>query len=138
MQLISVNLWAVLVSAIASMVIGSLWYSVLFGKVWINLMGFTEKSMKEAKEKGMTKSYLIMFVCSLITAYVLAHFAKYAGSVGVLGGLQLGFWVWLGFFATTLISTVLWEGKPVKLYLINVSHYLVTLVVMSIILSVWV
>ncbi|MBI3026774.1 DUF1761 domain-containing protein, partial [Candidatus Woesearchaeota archaeon] len=50
----------------------------------------------------------------------------------------LGFWVWIGFLATTQIGMVLWEGKPIKLYIINTLHYLVVLAVMSAILAVWV
>ena len=34
-----VNLWAVLAGTVASMVLGALWYSVLFGKAWKQLMG---------------------------------------------------------------------------------------------------
>ena len=53
-----VNLLAVLVSGVAAMVIGALWYSpLLFGKLWMNGMGFTEAKMKEMKEKGMAASY---------------------------------------------------------------------------------
>ena len=36
-----INFWAVLVSAIATMVIGFLWYSpILFANPWMRLMGF--------------------------------------------------------------------------------------------------
>ena len=37
--MMSVNYWAVFVSAIASMVIGSIWYGPLFGKMFIREMG---------------------------------------------------------------------------------------------------
>ena len=35
-----INIWAVLVSIVAMMVIGALWYSpVLFGNTWLRLIG---------------------------------------------------------------------------------------------------
>ena len=52
-------------------------------------------------------------------------------------GMQAGFWVWLGFIATTMIGIVLWEIKPVKLYLLIVAYYLISLLVMGSILALW-
>ncbi len=130
---------AILVTAIVAMALGALWYSpAVFGKMWMNLCGFTEKHMEEAKKKGMGKSMVLAFLAQLVMAYVLAHFVQYAGAAGsIVGGLQAGFWIWLGFIATTLLNSVLWEGKPVKLYLLNIAHYLLVLLVSGVILAVW-
>ena len=135
--IVNVNYLAVLVAAIASMVVGFLWYGPLFGKMWMGLMNFDKKKMNEAKKKGMGKTYVLAFVTSLIMSYVLAHFVNYVQAKTIADGVVLAFWLWLGFFATTQLGMVLWEGKPVKLYLINTLHYLVTLGVMSAILAVW-
>ena len=136
---VSINYLAVLVSAVASMIIGGLWYSpLLFGKLWIKLSNVTPKQIEEAKKKGMTKAYILMFISSLVMAYIIAHFVDYVQAVDMITALQLTFWIWLGFIVTVLLSSVLWEGKPVKLFLINISHYLVSIGVMSIILSLWV
>jgi hypothetical protein len=56
---------------------------------------------------------------------------------GVAAGLQSGFWIWLGFIATSQINSVIWDGRPVKLYLINVGYYLVSYLAMGSILAVW-
>lgn len=134
---VEVNVWAVLVCALVSMFIESLWYSpVLFGNVWLKLSGFNKRSMKKG-QKGMTKIYVLALLGSFVMAYVLAHFVEYTGSRTALDGFILGLWIWLGFEATVRLGTILWEGKPVKLYLLNTIYYLVTLVVMAIILSVW-
>lgn len=136
---VEINYLAVLVAALASIVLGSLWYSpVLFGKEWMKLSKITEKDVAAAKKKGgMWKYYLGAFVASLVTAYILAHFVDYAGATTIIGGLQLGFWVWLGFIVTTLLSSVLWEGKPVKLYLISIGYYLVLFLLMGALLAAW-
>mgnify|MGYP001580390221 CR=1 FL=1 len=135
---VSINYLAVVAAAVASMVIGFLWYGPLFGKQWMALMKFDAKKMKEAQKKGMGKIYALAFLTSLIMSYVLAHFVDYVEAKTIADGIVLGFWVWIGFLATTQIGSVLWEGKPVKLYLINTLHYLVALAVMSAILAVWV
>lgn len=133
---VSINYLAVLVAAIVSMVIGFLWYGPLFGKQWMQLMNFDKKKINEAKKKGMGKIYTLAFLTTLIMSFVLAHFVDYVEAKTITDGIILGFWVWIGFLATTQIGSVLWEGKPVKLYLINTLHYLVTLAVMAAILAV--
>ena len=122
--------WPVLVTAIISMAIGAFWYSPLgFGKVWTTLMGFSDEAMQKAKEKGMGKTYLASFIGTLVMTYVLGIFVVALERVTFTQGAQLGFWIWLGFVATTFLNSVLWEGKPLKLYAINISHYLAVLLV---------
>ena len=135
--IVDVNYLAVLVAAVVGFLIGAIWYSVLFGKAWTRLSGFTQADMEKAKKKGMAKSYLAMFIATIVMAYVLAHVVAFAQAATFADALMAGFWTWLGFIATVLLGTVLWEGKPVKLYLINVSHYLVVLLVMASILVMW-
>ena len=134
----TINYVAVVVAAIAANVLGAIWYSPAgFGKVWMELSGFTEKKMGEAKKKGIAKMYAVGFLSTLVMAYVLAHMVDYTDATTVMGGLQAGFWIWLGFVATVQLGSVLWEGKPVKLYLLNTSYYLVNLLLMGTILAVW-
>lgn len=135
---ISINYLAVLVAAVASMVLGFLWYGPLFGKAWMQLMVFDKKKIDAAKKKGMSKTFAIAFISTLIMSYVLAHFVDYIQAKTFVNGIVLGFWLWIGFFATTMLGIVLWEGKPIKLYLINAGHYLVALILMGGILAVWV
>src|SRR3989344_4119366 len=116
MQEVPINYLAVLVCGVASMVLGSLWYGPLFGKQWAAWSGMTSTDMEKAKAKGMGKSYFLMFVGSLMMAYVLAHSLVFAASYlhveGANGGLMAGFWSWLGFIAQVTLGTVLWDNKP--------------------------
>lgn len=136
-----INLLAVLVCGIVAIVLGSFWYSPAgFGKAWMKEVGITQAQMEEAKKNGMPamgKSYLTGLVAALLTAYVLAHFANYAGAADAMGGAQLGFWVWLGFFATTSSGMVTWEGRSWKWWAITNSYNLVLLAVMGVILATW-
>lgn len=134
----TINYVAVLVAAIASMAIGALWYSpLLFGKLWMALSGVSEGRLAELKSRGMSKMYAANFVAVLVMAYVLAHFVEIWGVSDIAMAGQLAFWTWLGFVATTMLGSVLWEGKPVLLYIIGVSYYLVSLLAMTGILAWW-
>lgn len=139
--MVPVNYLAIFVAALLSMVLGSLWYGPIFGRTWMKMMGMNKESMKGISSSEMGKLYGIQFIGSLLMAFVLSHalvFAKaYLGSTGVSAGFQTGFWNWLGFAAPVTLTTVLWEGKPWKLWLLNNGYYLTLLVMMGIVLSVW-
>ena len=138
---VPVNYLAVLASGVASMILGYLWYGPLFGKMWIALSGMSPDKIEAAKAKGMTTSYALMFVGSLVMAYILSHAlvfaASFLGTEGVNAGLMTGFWNWLGFIAPVTLGSVLWEGKSWKLWLLNNAYYLVLLLIMGVILAVW-
>ena len=130
-----INYVAVLVAAVASMVIGFLWYSpALFGKKWLKLMKIKAKDIKKM-QKGAKEGYIVAFISALVTAYVLAYFLGLLDIKTAVEGAKVGFWAWLGFIATTQIGSVLWEGKPKELFVLNTAHALIGLVVMGAILA---
>lgn len=126
----AVNYVAVLVAAVVSMVFGFLWYGPLFGKTWIRLMGVKEMGNKSQ----MPRNYFILFVSSLVTAYVIADFIALTRMSTLTGVLGLAAWAWLGFQATLMIGSVLWEGKSWNLYCLNAAYWLVNLLVIAAVL----
>ncbi len=138
MPSVAVNYVGVLAAAVASMIIGSVWYSpLLFGRVWMRLSGRSMKDVGKAKQRGMGKLYLMAFIGALVMAYVLAHFVQYLEVDSVVGVIQLVFWLWLGLIATVSLGVVLWEGKPWGLYVLNVVYQLISLIVMGVVLVLW-
>jgi hypothetical protein len=138
---IHINYLAVLVAAVACFLIGWLWHTVLFGKIWIKLMGFDklDKKKQQAMMKTMGRSMAFNFLTLLVMAYCMAWSVQSGAGFyhvsGVVLGLQTGFWLWLGFTATSQLNEVLWGGRPFKLYLINVGQYLVSYLVAGVILA---
>lgn len=133
-----INYLAILVSAIAGMVVGYLWYGPIFGKMWMSLSGITKEQIEAAKAKGgMGKNYAIAYVFAAVMAFVLGYFVNVLGVVDAGGAFQLTFWVWLGFIVTTMANSVLWDNKPWKLYFLNIAHYLVAIYIMALVLTLW-
>ena len=144
MQECNVNVWALIVSALAYFFLGWAWHSpLLFMKAWAKEMGHDKMSKKEKEKamKGMPKAMIGNFLALLVTAWVMSQIilfaTAYTKNEGITGGMLTGFFTWLGFIATTVLNTVLWEGRSWKLYFINVSYHLVGLVLMGSILAVW-
>ncbi|MEK6955996.1 MAG: DUF1761 domain-containing protein, partial [Nanoarchaeota archaeon] len=54
-----------------------------------------------------------------------------------INGAKLALWIWIGFVATVTLSSVLWENKSYKLYLLNNGYNVVNMVVMAVILTLW-
>lgn len=136
-MLCNVNIWAVIVSAIVSMIIGSIWYSkALFGTTWMALTGWTGV-VSEQEKKGMWKLYLTQFIASLVTIFILARTLFLSQTAGVAYSMIWAFWLWLGFTVAFALGAVLWEKRPFKLLAINTGYALVSLLVSAIILAIW-
>ena len=109
----------------------------------MKLMGFSKLSKKEQEKMkaNMGKALAFNFLATLLTSYVMAYSVGEVALAYHISGMVLaistGFWIWLGFIATTQLNTVLWEGRPFKLYLINVGYYLVSYLAAATILVTW-
>ncbi len=142
--MVPVNYLAVLACGVVSMIIGFLWYGPLFGKPWSELMGWGEMTPEKMAEmqKKARPAYAVQFLAALVMAFVLAHeliFASaYTDTSGISAGIAAGFWNWVGFIVPVTIGTVLWDGKPWKLWIINAGYWLVLTLVFGIILALWV
>jgi hypothetical protein len=133
-----INYWAVLVAAVASMVIGSVWYGPLFGKKFIAAMGMDKWTPEQqaAEKKKMGMLYFMQFVASLIMFYVLARFIFDLGQMSVSGSLMVALWVWIGFIVPTKLGDAIWGGNK-TLFWITSFGSLVTLLATGAIIGAW-
>ena len=131
---IHMNYLAVLVAAIANYIIATIWYALIFGKVWQKLTGITD--MKPAP-----MNIVLVFISSLVLSFVLYHSIVFGNAYfkisGVTGGLMAGFFGWIGYIAPVTLTTKLYEKKPWGLWILDNAFWLISLLVMGIILSVW-
>lgn len=131
------NLLSTVLSAVAAMGLGFLWYSpMLFGNQWMKLMGITKKDMSAAKKKGMQNVYMMSTVGALLTAYVFGSLLNLTGVLTVMDALKLAFFTWLGIVAPVQMTEVLFGGKTKDLFMINTGYQLASLLLMAIVFSV--
>lgn len=130
----NVNFVAILIAVVASMVVGAMWYSMMgFGKPWMRLVGKSESDLK----KGGFLPYVIAVAAGFILACVLSVIINLSGASSVMDGAMVGFWAWLGFVATTTGINSAFSGRPRNLYLIEIGHHLMVMLLMGAILASW-
>ncbi len=127
-----INWLAVLAAALSSFLLGGLWYSpLLFHRPWLAASGLDEAQLR----RGTGRVFAGAFVCSLIAAVNLAFFlgAKATAGFGTFAGFAAG----LGWVATGLTTTYLFERRPAKLTVIDAGYHVVSLTIMGAILGAW-
>jgi hypothetical protein len=140
MHFLGVNLWAVLVSALATMVVGFVWYSpMLFAKPWTILMGYdpNDKAKLAEMQKNAGPSYAMSLVASILSAIVLGKILEVADVRTAIYGLEIGLAIWLGIVTTVQFTGALFSKQPFRLYLINTGYQAVCYVAMGAILGGW-
>ncbi|HKR82117.1 MAG TPA: DUF1761 domain-containing protein [Candidatus Saccharimonadales bacterium] len=135
---VEVNYWAVLLAALSSMVVGSVWYMPsMFGNAWMKMTGVKMgQKMSTGKTTWMFGS---VFVASLVTAYILAHVTflsnQFFSHSFLQDAMATAFWLWLGFTAARLYVHDTFEMRRKKLTLLNAAHELVTVEIMAVIIG---
>src|SRR6478736_5264336 len=140
MHFLGVNLLAVLASAVATMVLGFLWYSpVLFANSWMRLMGYDPNDKEKIAEmqKSAGSSYFMSLIASILTAFVLGKLIAVSGFSTAIDGLKIGLVVWLGFVTTVQFTNALFSRQRNRLYMINTGYQLICYVAMGAILGAW-
>ena len=130
----NVNVWAVLVAALANFLIGGLWYSpAMFCKAWMRANKFTEEDLKRGNPAVI---FGVSFLFCLIMSANLAAFL--AGPETTVGfGTAAGLAAGLGWAAMGLGVVALFERRPFSYILINGGYLTVSFTAMGAILGAW-
>lgn len=133
-----VNFLAVLVAAVSSMVVGSIWYGPLFGKMFMAAMGMNSWTPEKqaAMKKKMWLSYLGQFIGSFVMFFFLAGLIVGFNQHSLPGGLWVAFTVWLGFVMPLVLGELLWGGSKTMFWL-KTGNMFITLMVAGAILGAW-
>ena len=128
-----VNYLAVVIAAVASFLLGGLWYSpALFGKAWQRETGLTDEQLKSG---NMARIFGLSLVLSLLAAWVFALFLGPRPPVAL--GLGAGFSAGLCWVTASFGINYLFERKSFKLFLINGGYHTLQFTIIGLILALW-
>lgn len=127
-----VNLIAVLLCGVSSLVLGGIWYSpLLFAKAWQQAAGLSDE---QAKSGNMAMIFGLTFLLSLIAAYVFGMFL--GQTMPLAGAVGAGFAAGLCWVAASLGINYLFERRPLSLWLINSGYHTLQFTLFGLILGV--
>jgi hypothetical protein len=131
MTMPDVNLLAVLLCGVASMVLGAIWYAPpLFGRTWQRRVGLSDEAIAGG---NLAMIYGLAFLLSLAAAYVFAMFLGRQMGVGpaTAAGASAGlFWV-----AAAFGISYLFERRSFALWLINGGYHAVQFTLFGLIIG---
>ncbi|MCC2631943.1 MAG: hypothetical protein K0S20_642 [Patescibacteria group bacterium] len=108
-----VNVLAVAAATAAQVVVGGLWYSLVFGNIWGQMHGFDKLSKEKQKEMAgkMGPFYFLQVLVTILTSIVLAELVTITPEYSAY---MLAFLLWLGFVVPAQYSNVAFGGTESK------------------------
>lgn len=133
-----INYLAVVAATLSSMVVGSIWYTPrVFGKYWMKATGVTPSN----RAADAVVPIVVTLFVSFITAWVLAGATfisqEFYGGSFLGNAIITALVLWAGFTAARFVTHDAFDKRPSGLTILNISHELVTIVIMALIIGVW-
>lgn len=126
------TLWAALIAAAATMVLGFVWYGVLFEKLWLRAMGFGDLSADEKKrmQQEAVPGYAISTVGAAVTAVLLDFLvdwaqpgSPYADQHGAVVGLAVASTAFLALYVPSTLTAQFFEGRRWVAWALGVGYW---------------
>ena len=127
-----INILAVILAALAAFFLGFIWYTVVFAKPWQKEIGMkADAGGAETPNLGrlLIGSLLLEILMAVMLAILIGKDAD--GITGLSKGLAIG----LGIVAPAFGVNYMFEGKSLKLWLINASYNALVVSVMGLIIG---
>ena len=126
-----INWIAVVVAAVASFLLGGLWYSpAMFGKAWQREAGLTDAQVASGNK---ARIFGLTFVLSLLAAWNFANFLGPRPSLAL--GTAAGFSAGLLWVAGSFGINYLFERRSLKLFLINGGYHTLQFTIIGLVLA---
>ena len=132
----AINWLAVVVATIFAMAFGMLYYMPFaVGKIWMATIGTTTEEM--AARGSHAQAFAVAIAGAILSVTAIALLVQLSGADSFVGGLIVGAIVAVGLVLAPMATAYIFEGRPLKLYIINAAENSLSLIVISLILTLW-
>lgn len=131
----AINIWAVIVSGVASTSLGAFWFMVIFREPYIKGLARTQEQLSQGPN-GPTAITMQLFA-NILMAYILAWLMTQTDYTSVGQAIKLATLVWIGFVACVVGPTYAFQAFPFYFFLINTGYTLVALLISGVVLGAW-
>jgi hypothetical protein len=125
------NLWAILLAAVSSFVLGGLWYGPLFKNAWCKAAGVDPDKPTGHPARVFGVAFFFSLVAATVYAWFLGPDPDPYFSTGM--GLMVG----LGFVATSFGINYQFAGRPFVLWAIDAGYHTLQFGLYGLILGLW-
>lgn len=131
------NLVAVIVAGLSAFFLGAVWYTALFGKLWIKLNRYTPEQIA-AMQKARPP---VVFFGSMLLAYwimatLMGFLCVWTKADHWMDGACVGLVVW-GIVQAIAVTTYISSTKRIEVFVLDGVYQLCFLVMTGVILAVW-
>jgi hypothetical protein len=133
-MLANLNYIHIAVATLVYFIIGSLWYSLLFGKIWVAILGLV---VTEEDKKKMPQMFATTFVLNFVITFSVACILHFVQPSSVVGAIKVGLVLGAGLSGTTTAMSNMYARRPLKLTLIDTGYHILSICVVSVILTLW-
>ena len=116
------NWLAVVVATLAFFAVGAIWYTVLFGKVWLREVGIPEEQLKSGA--NMPLIFGTCFALEFIVCLTVGHMFDFL-EPSDRAKMMIAVGLALGVMAPAIGINYLYQRKSLKLFLIDAGHFIV-------------
>lgn len=130
----TVNWLAVVAAALATFVLGGLWYGPLFGKIWMDASEITEEKIRGS---NMPFIFGVAFAMQVVAASVLALFLGPEETLAFAPAVAAAVAVGVAWVAPAFAVAYLFERRPLAHFMVNAGYNVVAFTVMGLIIAGW-
>jgi hypothetical protein len=130
------NWLAILCAGVAYWVLGFVWYSLLFGKIW-RAEQERHRGGNPCPPGGMAGKLIGTFICNLLAAGAMEYFLYRAQILDINHALRFGIAAGVGVAGAAVTMCCIWEMKSTKLWFIDAGYNIVGCVLVALILVSW-
>ncbi|MCY4574982.1 MAG: DUF1761 domain-containing protein [Chloroflexi bacterium] len=132
----AINWLAVVAATIFAMAFGMLYYMPFaVGNVWMDALGTTAEEINA--RGGHVRAFAVATIGALLSVTTVAILVQLTGADAFISGLLIGALAAVGLVLAPMATAYIFEGRPLKLYIINAAENFVSLIVIALILTLW-
>ena len=132
-----INYASVAVATLVFFVTGSIWFSALFGRMWVKELADHNVIIQQPSQAKLMTCMGLTLLQNSMVSFAVACLVVLTGCATFASGLLLGTLLAVGFSATAIGGVFIWESRSVKLFLIDAGYQMAGVIFAAIILSIW-
>ncbi|MFG0330866.1 MAG: DUF1761 domain-containing protein [Phycisphaerales bacterium] len=136
-NLAELNWLAIGAAALASFLIGGVWYGAVFSAAWARLYGYDDARL-QSMASTQAMAFGLFFVADLLAAFVFAIlFMNLAGEQTLTNAFALAGLLWVGVGAANALQQKAAHRLSPATFAMDAGHHLLSLLAIAAVIGAW-